>query len=494
MERKTGKHEGSCEPAMSEQCQSWTAPSWFVLFACGGAIMLGAGCAAPPARCDNGCVARELIARTTQAPLPCVPPGGFVLPPDAVLEDGVSEDEAIATALSNNAVFQAALAQLDMACGDVVQAGLLANPNFQTFLPVGVKQWEWTLFVPIESFILRPHRLAATQGEYGRVANQLVQNGLTLVRDVRVAYADWLLAEEQARLGQEGASIRQGIANLTERRLQRGDIGELEAMTARIDALNAQANAALLQQNVIVARSRVAALMGLPPEMDAIFPVIMPPRMLPPLETPALVSQALALRPDMFAAQWAVDAAAERARLARWQFVRLDVGADANSRGLKGYEAGPALRFDVPIFHRNQGGIVRADAELDQALHNRDAIRNQIVQEVRTAAAQAQQAQENLEILQNRVAPALQEALAIAQNAYETGGASYLLVLQTTTQYLDARVRILDQTAALRRATAELERGVGRNLAEVPLPPPGPWDGSAPPGPTREELPVPMPH
>jgi cobalt-zinc-cadmium efflux system outer membrane protein len=409
-----------------------------------------------------------------------------------VLEDGVSEDEAIATALSNNAAFQATLAQLDIACGDVVQAGLLTNPNFQTFIPVGVKQWEWTLFVPIESFILRPHRLAATRAEYGRVANQLVQNGLTLVRDVRVAYADWVLADAQAQLGQEGANLRQGISNLTERRLQRGDIGELEAMTARIDALNAQANAALLEQNVVAARGRLSALLGLPPEIENIFPTPEPPRVLPPADTSSLVAQALDSRPDMFAAQWAADAAAERARLARWLFLRMDVGADANAQGEKGYEAGPALRFDVPIFNRNQGGILRADAELDQALHNRDAVRNQIVQEVRVAAAQARQAQENLEILKNRVAPSLQEALAIAQNAYESGGASYLLVLQTTTQYLDARVRILDQSAALRRAIAELERGVGRNLAEVPLPPTGPWEGSAPLELHVEPLPTPM--
>ena len=58
-----------------------------------------------------------------------------MLPPDVQLEDGLSEEEAIATALANNAAFRATLAQLEMARGDVIQAGLLTNPNLVAFFP-----------------------------------------------------------------------------------------------------------------------------------------------------------------------------------------------------------------------------------------------------------------------------------------------------------------------------------------------------------------------
>jgi cobalt-zinc-cadmium efflux system outer membrane protein len=409
-------------------------------------------------------LAAELAERTSQSPATGVCPGEFVLPPEVILEDGLSEDEAIATALVNNAAFRATLAELGMGQGDVVLAAQLPNPNLTTFLPVGVKQWEWTLYFPIETLIVRPHRLAVAQSDYQRIAHQLVQNGLNVVRDVRVAYADWLLADDQAKLAQDGADLRQQISDLTEKRLQRGDISELEAIAARIDALTAQANADLVAQNVVIARSRLANLMGLPPEIEEFCPSEAPPPSMEILDAACLVDEALASRPDLQAAEWSVAAAAERVEVARWQFLRVDVGADGNSRGLKGFEAGPAMRLDVPIFNRNEGGVLRAEAEWARAAHNRDAVRNQIVQEVRAAAAQALQAAENLETLENRVAPSLQEALTLAQNAYEDGGASYLLVLQTATGYLDVRGRILDQTAALRRAWAELERGVGRRI------------------------------
>ena len=81
------------------------------------------------------------------------------------------------------------------------------------------------------------------------------------------------------------------------------------------------------------------------------------------------------------------------------------------------------------------------------------------------AAAQLRQAQENLAILQDQLVPSLREALQVARRAYDDGGAPYLLVLQTASQYLDARSRALDQVAALRRAWAELERGVGQQIA-----------------------------
>ncbi|HRX82815.1 MAG TPA: TolC family protein, partial [Pirellulaceae bacterium] len=310
-----------------------------------GLLMLAllSGCSLPRASCSHAPIGEEMMARTSHTVM-CVGPAEFVVPPDVVFEDGVSEDEAVATALSNNAAFQSMLAQLGMAEGDLIQAGLLTNPNLGTFLPISAKQWEWTLFVPLEAFVLRPHRLAIADSDYERVANGLVQNGLTLVRDVRVAHADLAVAIAQYQLAQEIINIRQGISDLTQKRLDHGDISELEAMTARVDVLNAEANAGLLEQNVVVARSRLAWLMGMPPTEAPLFAVLAPPPPLPELDVALLIDESFALRPDARAADWAVAAADERLRVARLAFLRIDGVVDANQRGLKGYEVGPGIR------------------------------------------------------------------------------------------------------------------------------------------------------
>lgn len=433
-----------------------------VLLVVAVAAMLG--CTSPQLGGGNySAVNNNLACRTGHTSgniLPC----RFILPPDVLLEDGVTEDEAIATALTNNSAFQSTLTQLGMAEGDRVQAGLLTNPNFSTFIPAGPKQWEWTLFVPLEAFVLRPERLALAENQYEQTAHQLVQNGLNLVRDVRVAHADLGLAKAQYELAWEAVRIRQGIADITDKQFQEGAISRLETTAAQVEVLNAKANAVLLEQNVEITRNRLALLMGLPPEEDSIAAFLAPPAVIDYPESQPLVEQALVNRPDAHAAQWAVCAAQRRAKLSRWQFLRVDAVIDANAQGTRGYEVGPGIRFDVPIFNRNQGGVRRSDAELTQALHNRDAIHDQIVQEVRTATAQWVQAQEQLTALNEHVLPAMQEALQIAEKGYAAGGTDYLLVLQATSQYVGARVRLLDQQAALLRAQAELERSVGMRL------------------------------
>ncbi len=157
------------------------------------------GCKSPQLCCDPGLTSRELACRTGITPQR-VSPCQQVIPPGVFLEDGLSEDEAVQVALSNNSAFQATLAQLGMAHGDAVQASLLMNPQFLVYFPTGTKEGQYTLFAPIESYLLRPTRVKVANREYRRIGETLVQNGLDLARNVRVAYADLAVATQQAEL------------------------------------------------------------------------------------------------------------------------------------------------------------------------------------------------------------------------------------------------------------------------------------------------------
>lgn len=419
------------------------------------------GCKAPQHCCDVGLVHRELACRTGHD-ASRVRPCQEVLPPGVVLEDGLSEDEAVHTALTNNSLFQAAVAQLGMAAGDAEQASLLANPQFLVYFPTSTKEGQYTLFQPIESYLLRPARVKVANREYRRIGSQLVQNGLDVARDVRLAYVDVAVAAEQAALAREALEIRQSIEEITDKRFDDGDISELETITARVDQLNAKAAAGVQDQTVSIAEAQLLTLMGVPfaPEPVAVLPLEVP--QLPALVEDELVAQALACRPDYQSAKWAVAAASQRSDLSRWLWLRLDGVLDVRSD--PGDRTGGGIRLDIPLFNRNQGGIVRADWELNAAMHNRDAIRDQIVADVRTAVRQLQQARDNLRILEKEVEPALIEALEISRKGFADGGTDYLLVLQTTTQYLDAKSRILVQKASVLRALAQLDRAVGANI------------------------------
>ena len=440
--------------------------AWLVATSLGISAVL-VGCKSPQACCDPQFVTRQVSCRTG-ATMEVAAPCQNVIPGGVLIDDGLSEDEAVLTALTNNSAFQATLAGLGAAGGDAVQSTLLANPQFLTYFPTGAKEGQYTLFAPIESYLLRPPRVKVANREYRRVGEQLVQNGLNLVRDVRVAYADWALAQRQAELALEAESIRDAISALTNKRLDDGDISELETIAAKVDALNAKAALGVQRNAIRIAEARVATLIGLP---NLAAPLVPSDFELPIPTVPSedvLVQEALACRPDLHAAKWAVAAASERSRLSRWLWLRIDGVTDI--RATSDYtRASGGLRFDVPVFNRNQGGILRADWELNAAQHTRDAISDQIVADVRTAYRQLQQANENLQILQQDVEPIIEEALGIATKGFEDGGSDYLIVLQTTTQYLTVRGQILTQIAACNRAVAELERSVGRSLLAAPM-------------------------
>ncbi len=443
------------------------------------ALLLLVGCKTPRTSCDPHFVSHQLQSRTGIAP-EMVKPGCEVIPAGVSLTDGLSEDEAVQTALANNSAFQATLAQLGMAGGDVVQANLIANPQLLIYFPTGIKEGQYTLFSPIESYLLRPTRVKIANREYRRVGEQLVQNGLNLARDVRLAYADYAVASQQASLAQEALELRSRIAQLTDRRLDRGDISELESTTADVDKLNASAAASFQQYTVSIAEAKLISLIGLPMLNAPLVPL---PLQIPDpisIDEAQLIDQALACRPDYHAACWAVAAASQRSHLARWIFLLFDGVLDVRT-GFGDVRTGGGLRASLPIFNRNQGGILRADWEVNAAIHARDAIRDQIVMEVRMAARQLRQAQQNLAILTNDVAPALVDAVSIAEKGFADGGTEYLLVLQTSSQYLDVRARILDQTAACQKALAELERSVGSCLDGPPMDLPGLLQQTTPP-------------
>ncbi len=324
-----------------------------------------ASCVGHPREADRDGVSREIEGRTGRA----VGPGDGTMPPGVAVEDGVTEDEAVAIALWNGPAFQEALADLGIARADLVRAGLLPNPVLSFLFPLGPKQLEFALKLPLELLWLRPSRVAAAELEGDRTVALLVQGGLDLVRDVRSAFADLALADRRAEEEDGIARAREAVAELARARLAAGDASEREAAEAAAEAARARSVADRARRDTPVAAERIRGLLGLGHD----------PRPLRFEETPrrdgdlqadeaALLAQALAARPDLRAAELAVQAASERAGLARWEFLALTAVLDANDRkGKEGLELGPGIEAPIPLFDRNQAGKARADAELQRA-------------------------------------------------------------------------------------------------------------------------------
>jgi len=307
--------------------------------------------------------------------------------------------------------------------------------------------------------------VAAAQLESRRVAERLVRDGLNVVRDVRLAYIDLVLAQRRHQLAEDGWRLRSRLARIAEARLKAGAVSELDVSAMRLDALFSEEEAVRTAHEVELARHRLQFLIGLPAseiEVDTAAPGEVPPV---ELDVDALVCEAVASRPDLRAVKLALAAACQRVRLAQSDYFNVAAALpDINSKGDKGFEAGSGLKMTLPILHQNQGQIALARAEVERLQRRCHTLRESIALEVRQAHTRLVQAQRDLAIWREKVLPQAEQAVASARKALEEDGVSLLLVLETTRQLLDASARELQASADVRRAVAELERSVGRRL------------------------------
>lgn len=134
---------------------------------------------------------------------------------------------------------------------------------------------------------------------------------------------------------------------------------------------------------------------------------------------------------------------------------------DANAEGKEGFEMGPGVQLELPIFNWNNGKISRAQAELVQAARQYVAVKHRIVREVLEAHANYLAAQKALKILQVDILPAATNAVKNAGAAYLVGEISYLELLDFKRQLLDSRLREAETEADMRRAEVSLKHSIG---------------------------------
>lgn len=407
----------------------------------------------------------------TQAALPLRADAGSTtsIPPGVSLDDGLTPDEAVAIALWNSAEFRVQLTDLGFARADLLEAGLLKNPVLSLLFPLGPKQLEATLRWPVEVLWERPRRVAAARLNVDRVASALEQSGLNLAAEVKLAYLELTLARDRAQLAKDAAGQLEQIRTIAAARLREGDISELEARSATIDAARAEQDAVRAghdaQLRLVAFRSRL----GL--SLDPAIRLDVPP---PSTEVTVgascversagdLLPQALAARPDVRAAEIAVEAAGARMGWEKSRIMTLSAVIDANGQGREGFEMGPGVDASLPIFDRNQGGRARASAEMQRAALGYLAARQRVASEVDEALTLLSQARTSQASWRTSIVVPLDDQVKAAERAYAAGDMSYLFVLENARRLTEARLRGREVDADLARAVVRVERAIGRS-------------------------------
>jgi len=438
--------------------------------------VLAHGCASNPPSPTYSTVGSGISERSGITASSLVAPAAWTMPAGTSLEDGVTEDEAIAIALWNNPDFHAALTELGIARADQITAAMIRNPVLSLLFPWGPKQFEMTLNWPIDTFWQRPKRIADAKLNGEAVAQTLVAHGLRLVGEVRRAFADIEIADRALAIATEQAVLARRLADISSARLRAGDISEFESRLAVTDAARIAAVTQTRTGTRAAAILRLRALLGLAAEAPALTLTPAGPRAAGCGDLPELLKTALASRPDVRAAELQVEAAGERVGLEKGRVMTLTAVLDANGEGREGFEMGPGLGIELPLFSQNQGGRARAAAELDRAGRRYLATRASVSAGVQTAYAALTAAHDTRRILETGT-QSLARDREQAQKLYDAGEISLMTLLETQQRVSDFEQTRLDAESAVSRAVVQLDEAVGR-VCRAPQqatgpPPPG---------------------
>ena len=283
------------------------------------------------------------------------------------------------------------------------------------------------------------------------------------------AYGDLARLAAERDAAAESVKNRTASGQLTADRVRNGLDTQAELHQAQAATPSSKADVEALDEQILITRHRIAALLGAGPDrgLDIALPG---PEQIKPFGLPAdLAANLVGRRPDIVAARLRAEAAAKRIDVAKAAFMpNISLSAYIGQQAFPISEMftplgaigqfGPAV--SLPLFEggKLKAGYRGARADYDNAV---DAYNQTVVaalQDVADAAASVQSADrqlaERLEALK-----AGEQAYAIAQLRYKGGLSSYVAVLSAEDAviaqrraFADAQARVFTLDIALTRA------------------------------------------
>jgi NodT family efflux transporter outer membrane factor (OMF) lipoprotein len=452
------------------------------LIAVASALVLLSGCASPGAPAERLATMPPAALGLADAGGPAAPVRWWATMGDeqlAALVDRALRDQP-SLALARTRVDRAlALARLSDAA-DAPQASLAAEATRQRFTEHGLVPppiagsvrntgtlqlgFGWSP----DWYGQQAAALAASLGQARAARADAAVAANALAAQVARGYIGLARLVAQRQVAERTLAQRQELRALTSQRVAAGLDTRVEAVQADSALPDTRAQIEALDEQIVLARHQLAVLSGQAPDaLDALAPAL---DRLALQRLPAhLGADLLARRPDVAAARWRVEAAGEEVTVARTAFypdINLTAFIGLNAIGLDrvftagSQQAGITPALHLPVF---DGGRLRAqlggrEAELNGAIAQYNTTVLDAVREARDALASLQSlARQRLE--QAAALEGAQTAHDLAWQRYRAGLGSYLIVLNTESQWLaqrrqavDLQARQLDTGVALLRA------------------------------------------
>ncbi len=400
---------------------------------------------------------------------------------DAQIEQGVqtllrrelTAERAVQVALLNNRELQARFEEIGIAQADVIQAGLISNPNFAGSFrfpnrPPSGTNIEYSIAQNFLDLLVLPLRKRIAAAQLAQTETHVADEVLKLTAEVKIAFYTVQARQQLLDRLRVISETSETAVEFTERLHDAGNTSDLELANQQGSYEQSRLEVAQTELQVRRDRERLNRLMGVWGAnanwtMGEHLPEL--PGNEGSLQN--LESRAIAQRLDLQAARMRVDLIGQSLALrtkTRYAPAGIRIGVDTEREPDGQRVTGPILDLELPIFNQGQGEIAKLTAQYRQAQRELEALAVNVRSEVREARDQLIAARDLTSYIGKRLLPTQQKALNLTLEQYNfmlKGAYDLLLAKQNE---VAAERSYIEAWRDYWIARAELERAVGGSL------------------------------
>ncbi len=380
-------------------------------------------------------------------------------------------EQAVRLASETNPNLRAKQFELKAVGANEITAGLRPNPTMsflaeQFGLVGGGPQYTVNIGQPIELGGKRQRRIDSASAQTKVTTHELADLRRQIDFQVKKTFTDILVAKDALALAEQNLSTLDDLEKIQRIRAEKGDLSGLELLRIQVQRFTFERDAADARQALQAAKIGLRSLVGADKVTDD-FDVTGSLEVKPSAYTQSeLYRRALDARPDIRAAEAARNKAKADINLAKanawWditpQIEYQRIGPDNTI----GFGFGLPLR----VFDRNQGEIVRTQADALRVDAVRDAVVVRALSEVDTALAAVQTERGKVDALRDTYLPKAKQARDTVEFAYRRGGVSLLDYLDAQRTYRETNLQYVQALGNYRSAIYLLEAAVGGPLGD----------------------------
>jgi cobalt-zinc-cadmium efflux system outer membrane protein len=363
----------------------------------------------------------------------------------AMLEEELTADKAVQLALLNNHELQAIYEELNLAQADLVQAGLLRNPILSGEVRFGINGPGTGAVLDVTqdfvSLLYMPLRKGRAEAAFEQAKLRVTASVVDVAAEVRAAFYGYQAAEQTRAMRQSVLDATAASFELTKRLRAAGNNRELDVANERDLHEQTKIDLARAEEDVVLARERLNALMGLwGKQTQWRAAVRLPAAPDEDMNDEGLERRAIEASLELGVARRDIEIAARSLGIAKpfsW-LTDLQAGVAAE-RDLDGtWSMGPSLSLPIPLFDQGQGAIGKAQAQLRQASEHYYARAVEVRSRVRAAHSVLVSSHDRARYFEKVILPLRQQIVSQSQLEYNGMQLSAFQLLEAKRNQINA--------------------------------------------------------